>query len=216
MLITGFPAAAFGTNCYVLALLAGTVSPSSVATRTSEPLLAIRAAVWKTSSGPVTSSDWTPGKATMTTVRAGMVAWCGPRGLSARTNFPLILPSGPAGAWGGYPGAMSIRRRVVAHGRVQGVFFRDATRRRAETRGVAGWVSNRSDGAVEAVFEGEPDAVESMLRFAVRGRATPASTTSRWSRRSPRGSAASRCASRLSQGRGHLVSGAHENERSQP
>ena len=64
---------------------------------------------------------------------------------------------------------MSIRRRVVAHGRVQGVFFRDETRRRAETRGVACWVSNRSDGAVEAVFEGEPDAVESMLRFTRQG-----------------------------------------------
>jgi len=64
---------------------------------------------------------------------------------------------------------MSIRRRVVAHGRVQGVFFRDETRRRAETSGVAGWVSNRSDGAVEAVFEGEPDAVESMLRFTRQG-----------------------------------------------
>ena len=63
---------------------------------------------------------------------------------------------------------MSIRRRVVAHGRVQGVFFRD-DRPRAETRGVAGWVSNRSDGAVEAVFEGEPDAVESMLRFTREG-----------------------------------------------
>jgi len=70
---------------------------------------------------------------------------------------------------GGYPVAMSIRRRVVAHGRVQGVFFRDATRQGAKTRGVAGWVSNRSDGAVEAVFEGEPDAVESMLRFTREG-----------------------------------------------
>jgi acylphosphatase len=62
-----------------------------------------------------------------------------------------------------------IRRRVVAHGRVQGVFFRDATRRAAETRGVAGWVRNRDDGAVEAVFEGDQDAVESMLRLAREG-----------------------------------------------
>ena len=58
-----------------------------------------------------------------------------------------------------------IRRRAVVHGRVQGVFFRDTTRRMAESRGVAGWVTNRPDGAVEAVFEGEPDAVESMLSF---------------------------------------------------
>lgn len=57
---------------------------------------------------------------------------------------------------------MKIRRRVVAHGRVQGVFFRDSCRVEAETRGVAGTVRNRADGAVEAVFEGEDDAVEVM------------------------------------------------------
>jgi acylphosphatase len=57
----------------------------------------------------------------------------------------------------------------VVHGRVQGVFFRDTTRRRASERGVAGWVANRPDGAVEAVFEGERAAVESMVRFAHEG-----------------------------------------------
>jgi acylphosphatase len=62
-----------------------------------------------------------------------------------------------------------VRRRVVVHGYVQGVFFRDTTRREARRRGVAGWVSNRFDGAVEAVFEGEPDAVEEMVRFCERG-----------------------------------------------
>jgi len=64
---------------------------------------------------------------------------------------------------------MSIRRRVVVHGHVQGVFFRDTTRDRAQSRGVAGWVTNRPDGAVEAVFEGDADAVESMVRFASEG-----------------------------------------------
>ena len=58
-----------------------------------------------------------------------------------------------------------IRRRVVVHGQVQGVFFRDSARRRAQQHGVAGWVTNRWDGAVEAVFEGEPDAVERLVRF---------------------------------------------------
>ena len=58
---------------------------------------------------------------------------------------------------------------MVARGRVQGVFFRDSTRRRAESLGVAGWVTNRDDGAVEAVFEGEPDAVESMVGFTREG-----------------------------------------------
>jgi acylphosphatase len=62
-----------------------------------------------------------------------------------------------------------IRRRVVVHGRVQGVFFRDTLRRHAESRGVSGWVSNRAHGTVEAVFEGDPDAVESLLRFCRQG-----------------------------------------------
>jgi acylphosphatase len=58
-----------------------------------------------------------------------------------------------------------IRRRVLAYGRVQGVFFRDSVRRLAQQHGVAGSVLNRWDGAVEAVFEGEPDAVERLVRF---------------------------------------------------
>ena len=62
-----------------------------------------------------------------------------------------------------------IRRRVVVKGDVQGVFFRDSTRERAQSRGVAGWVANRADGSVEAVFEGDEDAVESMVRFAQEG-----------------------------------------------
>jgi acylphosphatase len=62
-----------------------------------------------------------------------------------------------------------IRRRVVVHGRVQGVFFRDTTSRLAEREGVAGWVRNNRDGTVEAVFEGDPDAVERLLAFVGRG-----------------------------------------------
>ena len=58
-----------------------------------------------------------------------------------------------------------VRRRVVVHGNVQGVAFRDSTRRRASSRGVAGWVRNRSDGTVEAVFEGDSESVESMIDF---------------------------------------------------
>lgn len=59
----------------------------------------------------------------------------------------------------------AVRRRVVVHGRVQGVFFRDSTQKEAEKRGVAGWVRNRDDGAVEAVFEGAEDAVDSLVDF---------------------------------------------------
>ena len=62
-----------------------------------------------------------------------------------------------------------IRRRVVVHGRVQGVFFRDTTRRMARSRGLAGWVRNLPDGTVEAVFEGEPDPVESMADWCGQG-----------------------------------------------
>ena len=62
-----------------------------------------------------------------------------------------------------------IRRRVVVHGRVQGVFFRDTTRRMARSRGLAGWVRNTPERTVEAAFEGDPEAVDSMVRFCHRG-----------------------------------------------
>ena len=62
-----------------------------------------------------------------------------------------------------------IRRRVVVHGRVQGVAFRYSVRRAAQQRGVAGWVANRADGTVEAVFEGEPQAVERLVEFCREG-----------------------------------------------
>ncbi len=62
-----------------------------------------------------------------------------------------------------------IRRRVIAHGRVQGVFFRESTRRAAESRGVSGYARNRDDGTVECVFEGAQDAVDSMIEFVRRG-----------------------------------------------
>jgi acylphosphatase len=62
-----------------------------------------------------------------------------------------------------------VRKRVVAHGHVQGVFFRDTIRREARRREVAGWVRNRADGAVEAVFEGPPEAVAAMVEVCRRG-----------------------------------------------
>ena len=64
---------------------------------------------------------------------------------------------------------MTIARRVVVRGRVQGVFFRETARRRARRAGVAGWVRNNDDGSVEAWFEGEADDVEVMLHFAENG-----------------------------------------------
>jgi acylphosphatase len=62
-----------------------------------------------------------------------------------------------------------VRAHVVVQGRVQGVFFRDETQRRARSLGLAGRVANRPDGTVEATFEGRRDAVESMVRWCGRG-----------------------------------------------
>ena len=62
-----------------------------------------------------------------------------------------------------------IRRRAVVHGFVQGVFFRDTVRRHALAAGVSGWVRNNYDGTVEAVFEGEPEAVEALVTLCHKG-----------------------------------------------
>jgi acylphosphatase len=62
-----------------------------------------------------------------------------------------------------------VRRRVIVYGRVQGVGFRYALARAAQTRGVAGWAHKRADGTLEAVFEGKPEAVESLVRFSGEG-----------------------------------------------
>jgi acylphosphatase len=61
------------------------------------------------------------------------------------------------------------RRRVVVQGHVQGVFFRETTKRRALAAGVAGWVRNAPDGSVEAVFEGERESVERLVAFVQAG-----------------------------------------------
>jgi acylphosphatase len=63
----------------------------------------------------------------------------------------------------------TLTRRVVVEGRVQGVGYRDFTRRAAERLGVAGWVRNRRDGAVEALLAGPADAVEALLAELRRG-----------------------------------------------
>ncbi len=57
----------------------------------------------------------------------------------------------------------------MVSGRVQGVFFRDTCRRRATAAGVAGWVQNRADGRVEALFEGAPAAVEALVAWCREG-----------------------------------------------
>jgi acylphosphatase len=64
------------------------------------------------------------------------------------------------------------RVRARIRGRVQGVFFRAEARARAESFGLTGWIRNEPDGSVAAVFQGDPERVESMVE---------------WSRRGPRG-----------------------------
>jgi acylphosphatase len=68
-----------------------------------------------------------------------------------------------------HPAASKITLRLVIHGLVQGVFFRDSMRREAQNLAVAGWVRNRSDGTVEAAVHGEPPAVDAIVRWARRG-----------------------------------------------
>lgn len=63
----------------------------------------------------------------------------------------------------------SVRRRVVVSGRVQGVWFRDSCRKRAELEGLAGWVRNLPDGRVEASFEGEVTAVDALVDWCREG-----------------------------------------------
>jgi acylphosphatase len=63
----------------------------------------------------------------------------------------------------------TVRRRVTIRGDVQGVFFRETTRRMATEAGVSGWVTNRRDGTVEAVFEGAAEAVEQLVEFCREG-----------------------------------------------
>jgi acylphosphatase len=65
---------------------------------------------------------------------------------------------------------VSARRvRVLVRGRVQGVFFRAEARERAESLGLSGSVRNLPDGSVEALFEGDPERVESMIDWCRRG-----------------------------------------------
>ena len=71
------------------------------------------------------------------------------------------------------------RRRVAVQGHVQGVFFRETTLRRARADGVAGWVRNLPDGSVEAVFEGEREAVDRLVGFMRDGRGARGSTFGR-------------------------------------
>jgi len=74
------------------------------------------------------------------------------------TAFPKTIPS-----------MTKKTLRLVIYGHVQGVFFRDSMRRKAQNLAVTGWVRNRSDGSVEAVVQGEPADVDAIVCWARRG-----------------------------------------------
>jgi acylphosphatase len=65
--------------------------------------------------------------------------------------------------------AEKVKAHAVITGIVQGVFFRMETQRAAQRHGVSGWVRNKHDGSVEAVFEGGKDKVEAVLAWCRRG-----------------------------------------------
>jgi acylphosphatase len=64
---------------------------------------------------------------------------------------------------------MKVRAHAFVSGIVQGVFFRSETKRKAESRNITGWIRNLPDSRVEAVFEGEAEAVEALVEFCKRG-----------------------------------------------
>lgn len=64
---------------------------------------------------------------------------------------------------------MAVRVHAIIRGKVQGVCFRIATKQEAEKYDVTGWVRNRIDGSVEAVFEGEKNKVNSVLEWCKNG-----------------------------------------------
>lgn len=61
------------------------------------------------------------------------------------------------------------RKHLIIEGRVQGVWFRESTRRQAVSLGVSGWVQNRPEGTVEAVLEGPEDAVLRLVAWCGKG-----------------------------------------------
>jgi acylphosphatase len=62
-----------------------------------------------------------------------------------------------------------VRAHILVSGRVQGVFFRDSTRRIAEELGIFGWVKNSDNSKVEAVLEGEKEIIQKLIEWAKRG-----------------------------------------------
>lgn len=62
-----------------------------------------------------------------------------------------------------------VRAHVIINGRVQGVFFRMETLKAAKLYGISGWVRNKADGTVEALFEGDKESVDLILEWCRKG-----------------------------------------------
>jgi len=92
------------------------------------------------------------------------------------------------------------RAHVFVSGTVQGVYYRANTRDTARDEGVDGWVRNREDGRVEAVFEGPEAAVESMIEWCHEGSPRPMSSASRPTTRSRGARTGSRFATKTREG----------------
>jgi len=80
-----------------------------------------------------------------------------------------------------------IRVHIHVSGRVQGVFYRSNTRRRALGLGLTGWVRNIPDGRVEAVVEGEEEQIEKLIDWCRRGPPSAAVTGLEFRREPPTG-----------------------------
>ena len=63
----------------------------------------------------------------------------------------------------------NVRAHIFISGRVQGGFFRENTSKKAQKLGLLGWVKNLDNGKVEAVFEGDKEKVEKLVKWAKRG-----------------------------------------------
>jgi acylphosphatase len=64
---------------------------------------------------------------------------------------------------------VKVRAHVIVSGRVQGVFFRQTTQLKAQSLGVKGWIKNLFDGRVEAIFQGEENAIKELVDFSRKG-----------------------------------------------
>lgn len=105
-----------------------------------------------------------------TYLAAGVIVAAGAVGF-AIWEKRLRLPNGnrAQGAGAGRVSMPQVRAHVRVFGDVQGVYFRGTARGLAHANGISGWIRNRADGSVEAMFEGEEEAVRDMVAWCHQG-----------------------------------------------